>query len=140
MDDYIVANDAVVVNRHVGMNQAIFPDDSMMPDKTARHDKRPLSYRRAFANRCGLRFKGAEMPHQADESIEWVGVQKQGLAFGTFHLLINKHHRGRRVEGLGVVFRVVDEGDVARLHLVDFVQSGNREVGRANILSINEFR
>ena len=79
------------------------------------------------------------MPHDTQKSVKRVRVQEQGFAFGADHLFINKDYRGRRVEGLGVIFRVVDEGDVARLHLVDFVQARDGEIGWANILCTNQF-
>ena len=80
------------------------------------------------------------MSHDTNESIERVIMEQQGLAFGTLHFLINKHHCSGRVEGLGIVFRVVDEGDVARLHLMNFVQARNGKIGWANIFSVNKFR
>ena len=80
------------------------------------------------------------MSHQADERIKRVWVQEQGLPFGAVHLFINKDHRGRRIERLGVVFRVVDKGDVARLHLVDFIEACDRELRVANKFGTNKFR
>ena len=140
MNDDIVANHAVIVNRDVGMDKAVLANDGMMPDKRTRHNKRPLAYRRTVANRLGLRFERTEMPHQAHECIKRVGMKEQRFPFGTFHLFINKDHRCCRVEGLGVVFRMVDKGDVARLHLVDFVEARDGEVGGTNVFGINEFR
>ena len=140
MNDDIVANHAVVVDGHIGMDEAVLPDDGMVSDKSPRHNLRPLAYRRTVADGLRLRLEGAEMPHDTQEGIKRVVMEQQCLALGTDHLLINKHHRCGGVEGLGVVFRVVDEGDVACFHLVDFVQASDRKVGGANIFGANEFR
>ena len=140
VDDDIVANHAVVIDGYIGMDETILPDDSMVSDKRPWHDERALPYLSRVADGLRLWLKGAKMPHDTDEGIEWVVMEQQGLTFGAFHLLVDKHHRGGRVERLGVVFRVVDEGDVARFHLVDFVQARDGKVGGANIFCVNESR
>ena len=140
MDDDIVANHTVVVDGYIGINEAVLSDDGLVPHKAAWHDERALPYLSAVADGLGLRLVGTEMSHEAQEGIERIVVKQQGLAFGADHFLINKDHRGGRVKGFGIVFRVVDEGDVARLHLMDFVQACDGEVGWADIFGTNEFR
>ena len=140
MDDDVVADHAVVIDGHVGVDEAVLPDDGVMAHKRPRHDERALPYLGRVADGLRLRLEGAEMTHNAQEGIKRVGMQQQGLAFRTDHFLVDKDHRCGRVEGLGVVFRVVDKGDVTRLHLVDFVQACYREVGGANVFSVNKLR
>jgi hypothetical protein len=122
------------------MDEAVLSDDGMVSDEGAWHDERPLAYRRAVANGLSLRFKGTKMAHDTQKGVERVGVQEQRLAFRTDHFFINKDYRRGRVESFGIVFRVVNEGDVSRLHLVDFVQAGNGEIGGTNVLGTNQFR
>ena len=140
MDDDIVANHAVVVDGHIGMDEAVLSDDGMMADERARHDERALPYLGRVADGLRLRLEGTEMPHDTQEGIEWVIMKQQGFAFGANHLFINKYHCRSRVERLGIVFRMVDEGDIACLHLMDFVQARDRKVGGANIFCVNESR
>ena len=140
VDDDVVANHAVVVDSHIGMDEAVLPDDGVMSDKATRHNERALPYLGRFADGLRLWLEGTKMPHDTQKSVKRVVMEQQGLAFRADHFLINKDHRCGRVERLGVVFRVVDEGDVARLHLVDFVQASDGEIGRANIFGANEFR
>ena len=130
----------MVIDGHIGMDEAVLSDDGVMSDKAARHNERALPYLGRIADGLRLRLEGTEMPHDTQECIERIVMEQQGLAFRADHFLINKDHRRGRVERLGVVFRVVDEGDVARLHLVDFVQACDRKIGGANIFGTNEFR
>ena len=140
VDDDVVANHAVVVDGHIGMDEAVLADDGMMADERARHDKRSLPYLSRVADGLGLWLKGTEMPHDTQEGVERIVMKQQGFAFRANHLLINKYHCRGRVERLGIVFRVVDESDIARFHLVDFIQARDREIGRANIFCVNESR
>ena len=89
VDDDVVANHTMVVDGHIGMDQTILPDDSVVTDERARHDECPLTYRRAIADRLGLRLERTEMSHKTHKGIKRIRMQQQGLTLGTNHLLIN---------------------------------------------------